>query len=223
MKSYQKCIVSIGLILLLFLLPAASSYAAQSNTTLRFGSRGSEVSSLQQTLNNNGYWAGPVDGVFGPLTEQAVINFQVANKILIDGIAGNQTLSLLYSTDSSYATNLYWLSRIIHAEAGAESYNGKVAVGNVILNRVNSDLFPSTVKGVIFEYFQGIPQFSPVEEGTIYNNPSEESIQAARDALNGVRPVGSCTYFFNPDKSAGQWIVNNKTYVTRIGNHVFYK
>lgn len=83
--------------------------------------------------------------------------------------------------------------------------------------------FPNTVKSVIFEYYRGIPQFSPVEDGTIYNNPSEESIQAAKDALNGVKPVGTAIYFFNPDKATGKWIVNNKTYVTRIGGHVFYK
>ena len=164
----------------------------------------------------NGYWAGPVDGVFGPLTEQAVINFQVANKILIDGIAGNQTLSLLYSTDSSYATNLYWLSRIIHAEAGAESYNGKVAVGNVILNRVNSDLFPSTVKGVIFEYFQGIPQFSPVEEGTIYNNPPEESIQAYYTDLSDAQNLENEI----PNPSAYAGASENDEFFVRIENSI---
>lgn len=228
MKIYKKSIVSIALILLLFLLPVANAYAAQSSTsyyrTLLFGSRGSDVSKLQQSLNNKGFWSGQADGIYGSITENAVIKFQVANKIIIDGIAGNQTQSVLYSTASNnYYTNLYWLSRIINAEAGAEPYEGKVAVGNVILNRVWSGLFPNTVKGVIFEYYHGIPQFSPVAEGTIYNAPSEESVQAAKDAMNGVRPVGSSTYFFNPDKSAGTWIVENKTYVKRIGNHVFYK
>ncbi|WP_432403322.1 cell wall hydrolase [Wukongibacter sp. M2B1] len=224
MKIRKKSIVAIILILFLFLLPLASAYATTYYPTLKFGSRGSEVSKLQQTLNNKGYWAGTVDGIYGLQTEKAVIQFQIANKIIIDGIAGNQTLSILYSGSSStYSTNLYWLSRIIHAEAGAEPYNGKVAVGNVILNRVKSGDFPNTVKGVIFEYYKGIPQFSPVEEGTIYNTPSAESIQAAKDALNGVRPVGSSTYFFNPAKSAGSWIIKNKTYVMRIGNHVFYR
>ncbi|WP_432666595.1 cell wall hydrolase [Wukongibacter baidiensis] len=224
MKIRKKSIVSITLILFLFLLPLTSAYAANYYPTLRFGSRGSEVSKLQQNLNNKGYWAGPVDGIYGSKTQNAVIKFQIANKITVDGIAGRQTLSILYSgSSSSYSTNLYWLSRIIHAEASGEPYNGKVAVGNVILNRVKSGDFPNTVKGVIFEYYKGIPQFSPVEEGTIYNNPSAESIQAAKDALNGVRPVGSSTYFFNPAKSAGKWIVNNKTYVMRIGNHVFYR
>ncbi len=223
MKIGKKNIMSISIILLIILIFATSTYAAQGNI-LRFGSRGSEVSRLQQSLNNRGFSAGKVDGIYGPITENAVIQFQLANKLIVDGIAGNQTFSALYSiSNNTYSTNLYWLSRIIHAEAGAEPYRGKVAVGSVVLNRVKSNLFPNTVKGIIFDYDQGIPQFCPVEEGTIYNTPSAESVQAAKDALNGVKPVGNSTYFFNPSKSSGQWIVNNKAYVTRIGNHVFYR
>lgn len=237
MKKYQKGIVASILVLALILLNITSVFAAENYTVLKFRSRGPEVSKLQQALNSKGFWAGNVDGIFGPRTEKAVIAFQKANKILIDGIAGRQTQSLLYGvtasvlasrgtslgSSSAMSTNLYWLSRIIHAEAGGEAYRGKVAVGNVILNRVASGDFPNTVKGVIFEYYKGIPQFSPVEDGTIYNTPSAESVQAAKDALNGIKPVGASTYFFNPDKAAGKWIVNNKTYVTRIGEHVFYK
>ncbi|HOS70797.1 MAG TPA: cell wall hydrolase, partial [Bacillota bacterium] len=95
--------------------------------------------------------------------------------------------------------------------------------GNVILNRVKSSSFPNTVKGVIFEYYKGIPQFSPVADGTIYNDPNADSIKAAKAAFNGTSYVGNATYFFNPNKSEGTWIVNNKTFVIRIGNHVFYK
>ena len=120
-------------------------------------------------------------------------------------------------------TDLYWLSRIIHAEAEAEPYQGKVAVGNVVINRVNSSLFPNTVKGVIFDYFNTIPQFSPVADGTIYNTPNQASINAAKEALSGAKPVDDCMYFFNPDKSEGTWIVRNKTYFTKIGGHVFYR
>lgn len=240
MKMHQKrFITSLFLLTLLILLNITSVYAAGSNTgsyvTLKLGSRGSEVSRLQQALNNKGFWAGNVDGIFGPRTEKAVISFQKANRITIDGIAGKQTQSLLYGSSSSVSRgtsigrsssssdDLYWLSRIIHAEAGAEPYKGKVAVGSVVLNRVASSAFPNTVKGVIFEYYKGIPQFSPVADGTIYNTPSAESVQAAKDSLNGVKPVGNSTYFFNPDKAEGKWIVNNKTYVARIGDHVFYK
>jgi len=240
MKLNKKGKVTSILVLVLILLNITSVFAAESNTDsyviLKFGSRGTEVSKLQQALNNQGFWAGNVDGIFGPKTENAVIAFQKANKILIDGIAGPQTQSLLYGTKAStlvsrgassesatVTEDMYWLSRIIHAEAGGEPYKGKVAVGSVILNRIASNEFPNTIKSVIFEYYKGIPQFSPVADGTIYNTPSEESIQAAKDALNGIKPVGNSTYFFNPDKSEGKWIVNNKTYVGRIGSHVFYK
>lgn len=200
--------------------------------TLKFGNRGSQVARLQQELQNKRYYNGSIDGIYGKSTEMAVINFQKDNGLIIDGIAGKQTLKALYSnTTPSRGTSssrnytqddLFWLARIIEAEAGAEPYSGKVAVGNVILNRVDSKEFPNTIYGVIFDYHENIPQFSPVAEGTVYNNPSQESIQAARDALNGARPVGNSTYFFNPDKAAGTWIVKNKTYLTKIGGHSFY-
>ncbi|WP_202709724.1 peptidoglycan-binding protein [Sporosalibacterium faouarense] len=211
----------------------ASLYSL-SYTVLREGSKGSLVSKLQQNLNAKGYSPGPVDGIYGSLTKNAVIRFQKDNGLTVDGIAGPQTQSTLYNSTVSRGTtlarstsynsdDLYWLSRIIHAESSGEPYSGKVAVGSVIINRVDSKLFPNTIKGVIFEYYKGIPQFSPVADGTIYNNPSQESIQAAKEALNYNRPVGNATYFFNPNKAAAKWIVENKTYVTRIGDHVFYK
>ena len=72
--------------------------------------------------------------------------------------------------------DLYWLSRIVHAEAAHESYEGKVAVANVVLNRVRHDSFPDTIYGVIFDKAGGV-QFTPVAAGTVYNDPSEEAIQ----------------------------------------------
>lgn len=235
MNKTLKKTLSVWVVVLCLLVQLSSVYTAEATSsyvTLKYGSRGSAVVQLQQALITKGFPVGKADGIFGPKTRQAVIAFQKANKLIVDGIAGKQTQSALYYqpasrgaiTRESYSqTDLYWMSRIIHAEAEAESYNGKVAVGNVILNRVRSNLFPNTVKAVIFEYYQGIPQFSPVEEGTIYNTPSNVSIQAAKDAFNGVKPVGTATYFFNPDKATGKWIVDNKTYVMRINNHVFYK
>lgn len=231
MKMKLKKFIPIFLIILFVSINVTNAFAT-SYTLLKFGSRGNEVSKLQQTLNNKGFNSGPVDGIYGKITEKAVISFQSAKGLIIDGIAGNQTQSALYSSIISrgtssirngYSTDLYWLSRIIHAEAEAEPYQGKVAVGNVILNRVSSKDFPNTVKGVIFEYYKHIPQFSPVANGTIYNDPSTASIQAAKDALNGSRPVANSTYFFNPSKAEGKWIVENKIYFKRIGNHVFYK
>ncbi|MBU5425352.1 cell wall hydrolase [Tissierella pigra] len=233
----KKRVLSILSALVLVLSPITEVFASESYVKLEFTSKGNEVSKLQQELKKLGYYNISIDGIFGIVTENAVINFQKDNKLIIDGIAGKQTQNALYnkSTTVSRGTStlrsssrnysdedLLWLARIIEAEASGESYEGKVAVGNVILNRVDSKEFPNTIYGVIFEYYKNIPQFSPVAEGTIYNKPSEESIKAAKDALNGVRPVGNSTYFFNPSKSAGTWIVKNKTYVTKIGGHSFY-
>lgn len=232
MKKNLKLIICVTIISLLIFGQTIGVFADTYYGLLKFGSRGTAVVKLQQSLKSKGYSVGAADGIYGKMTENAVIKFQQANHLRIDGFAGSETQGKLFSsattlaargTSSQASTDLYWLSRIIHAEAEAEPYSGKVAVGNVILNRVKSDSFPDTVKGVIFEYYKGIPQFSPVADGTIYNTPNADSIRAAKAAMSGTSYVGNATYFFNPDKSEGTWIVNNKTVVKRIGNHVFYK
>lgn len=130
----------------------------------------------------------------------------------------NQTISRGSNRDD----DIYWLSRIIHAEAQGEPYQGKVAVGNVILNRVRNGNFPNSIYGVVFDKQHGYTQFSPVIDGTIYNNPGRESIQAATEALNGARPVGEALYFLNPRKATNFWIVHNRRYMKTIGDHDFY-
>ncbi len=205
--------------------------------TLKFGMRGDDVSRLQSALKQQGYFHANVTGYYGKITENAVIAFQKAKGLRIDGIAGPQTQNALYTSqvasqqstsrgDSSsrkVSDDLFWLARIIHAEAAGESYIGKVAVGSVIMNRVRSPNFPNTIYGVIFEHYKGIPQFSPVQDGTIYNTPSSESYRAAQEAYYGSKPVGDALYFFNPAKASGDWIVKNRTYITTIGNHAFYR
>lgn len=128
-----------------------------------------------------------------------------------------------FNDNSKYnSDDLYWLARIVHAESQGESYSGKLAVANVILNRVESGDFPNSVKGVVFEKTSGFYQFSPVKNGAIYNNPSQESLKAAQDAINGKNNIGNCTYFLNPDKAKSFWIVNNKKFYSTIGDHDFY-
>lgn len=225
----MKKIASILLTIIIVTALVTPVSASSQYKTLYFGHRGEDVLKLQKTLNEKGYYNYNLDGIYGKITENAVIKFQIDNKIRIDGFAGPETQKALYGNmNSNSGTNynsdhVFWLARIIEAEAGAEPYEGKVAVGNVVLNRVNSKNFPNTIYNVIFEYYGNIPQFSPVADGTIYNNPSQASINAAKDALNGAKPVGNSTYFFNPSKAAGTWIVKNKTYVKRIGGHVFYQ
>ncbi len=117
--------------------------------------------------------------------------------------------------------DLYWLSRIIYAEAGGESLTGQIAVGNVILNRVASTEYPNTIYDVIFDRKDAV-QFEPIANGTIYNDPTDTAIQAAKLAMQGVSIVGDCLFFFNPSLSSGSWIVNNRTYYQTIGCHQFY-
>ena len=112
--------------------------------------------------------------------------------------------------------DVYWLACIIYAEARGESMEGKIAVGNVILNRVASDEFPDTIYDVIFDTNWGV-QFEPVSNGTIYCTPDEDCYEAARRALDGEDIVGSSLYFFNPSLASSFWISNNCEYVTTIG------
>lgn len=203
---------------------------------LQFGMSGSAVKKLQDALKQKGYFYANSTGYYGKITERSVINFQRDYGLIIDGIAGPQTQNALYGTASvmtasvsrgearstKVQNDIYWLARIIHAEARGEPYLGKVAVGNVILNRVKSSGFPNTIYNVIFEYSGSIPQFSPVADGSIYNTPNGESYRAAEEAYNGSKPVGNALFFFNPSKAQGSWIVKNRRYMTTIGNHAFY-
>ena len=116
---------------------------------------------------------------------------------------------------------LYWLSRIINAESGTQPMLGKIAVGNVVLNRVRSDDFPDTVYGVIFDRRFGV-QFSPTENGTIYNEPSDEAVEAARLCLDGYSLSDEICYFFNPAIAESTWISENRPWIMTVGDHAFY-
>ena len=128
----------------------------------------------------------------------------------------------LEDAESYYNSDeLYWLSRIIEAEASGEVLEGKIAVGNVVLNRVADTRYPSTIYGVIFDFKNGI-QFTPAYTGTIYNNPSQESIIAAKICLEGYEITPGILFFFNPRIATTNWISKNRPFAMRIGNHDFY-
>ena len=125
-------------------------------------------------------------------------------------------------SDGSIDTqDLYWLARIIHAESSGEPMAGKIAVGTVVMNRVKSSLYPDTVYDVIFDRKYGT-QFTPVASGTIYNDPSDDSIEAARRVLNGERTDSRILFFVNEKLAPDNWISKNRTYIMTIGNHKFY-
>ncbi len=117
--------------------------------------------------------------------------------------------------------DLYWLARIIHAEAGGEPFAGKIAVGNVVLNRAADSGFPDTVKEVIFDRRYGV-QFTPAYSGSINNTPSADDIAAAKIALEGVMVVEGGLYF-TPVRAAGHcWASRHCQVLAEIGGHVFF-
>jgi uncharacterized protein YgiM (DUF1202 family) len=129
--------------------------------------------------------------------------------------------SVSRGTASYSREDLYWLARIVQAESSGEPFDGKLAVANVVLNRVKSSQFPNSIYGVIFQRNGNYAEFSPVDDGSIYNTPSSDSVRASEMALNGQNNVPGALYFYNPWRtSPGNWI-RTRPLIARIGNHVF--
>ncbi len=116
--------------------------------------------------------------------------------------------------------DLEWLARIIHAEAKGEPFKGKVAVGAVVLNRVENDKFPKSIYQVIHHKIKGKYQFQPVANGHIHNQPDESSKEAAKQALQGTDPTNGALFFYNPKIARSKWIATLPQKAV-IGNHVF--
>jgi N-acetylmuramoyl-L-alanine amidase len=116
---------------------------------------------------------------------------------------------------------VYWLSKIISAESSGESLIGQIAVGDVIMNRVKSNLYPNTIYGVIFDRKYGV-QFSPILDGSIYKNPTFNATLAAKICLEGTSLSDNALFFLNPRVAESNWIVKSRQYAYTIGGHDFY-
>lgn len=194
----------------------------------RRGSSGATVTEIQTRLKNWGYYTGTVDGIYGSLTERAIRYFQEKNGLSVDGVCGPQTLAALglptgtssastpASQPYSYSGDVYLLARLISAEARGEPYNGQVAVGAVVLNRVDHPSFPNSISGVIYQ----TGAFSCLDDGQFDQPISESAYRAAQDALNGADPSGGAIYYFNPATATSRWIWSRPLIVT-IGKHRF--
>lgn len=134
----------------------------------------------------------------------------------------SRQLDILESAESFYdEDDLYWLSHIIYAESGNQPLEGMIGVGNVVLNRVADPTCPDTVYDVIFDNRYGV-QFSPTETGTIYDEPNELSVVAAKLCLEGANVARDSLFFVNPVIGETAWFRNTRTYVITIGEHAFY-
>ncbi len=233
MNRKRIIILTVAIIVLAGMLVYTGTIFAQT-PTLYWGSSGSEVSKVQSKLQAWGYYNGPVDGHYGAGTFNAVKKFQAKNGLSADGIVGKatwQALGFTPATGAARTTQKYTpsrgvsgrddimlLSRVVEGEALAEPYQGKVAVAAVILNRVDSDQFPNSLAGVIYQPHA----FESITNGFANRAPSEDSIKAAQDAMNGWDPTYGCLFFWNPSKPVSSWIWSRKI-LTQIGAHVFAK
>ena len=186
----------------------------------KLGSRGNEVTQIQTKLKQWGYYDGDIDGIFGLQTQKAVKKFQEKNGLAVDGIAGTRTLQAMGLSAGSAGTqgnnNVELLARVISAEARGEPYTGQVAVGAVILNRVEHPSFPDTIAGVVYQP----GAFTCMTDGQINQPVAESCRRAAQDAMNGVDPTGGAIYYYNPAKTSNKWMLSRPV-IKQIGNHLF--
>ena len=231
-KSVKITAIVLAAIVALTLIIVLSTTVFANAATVKVGSRGTVVKTIQTKLKRWGYYTGSVDGVFGAKTKSAVQLFQRKNGLTADGIVGSATAKAMGVTLSGSNTNtssnnnttasglsnsdLYLLSCCIYGEARGESYTGKVAVAAVILNRVKSSSFPNSISGVIYQS----GAFTCVSDGQINLGTNDECTRAAQDALNGWDPSGGALYYLNPATATSKWIWSRPQLIT-IGKHIF--
>ena len=212
-----QLIAALATFALFFMLARADA------AVVAWGDKGDQVALVQQKLKQYGYFSGAVDGVFGKQTYDAVVWFQRKNGLKVDGVVGESTAAALgvtltgsVSAAGYNESETYLLGRLVHGEARGEPYVGKVAVAAVVLNRVKSPSFPNTISGVIYQS----GAFDAVADGQINLTPDEDSLRAARDALNGWDPTGGCLYYYNPVTATNSCIWS-RTVQLSIGKHNF--
>nr|BDD45045.1 hypothetical protein 33 [Bacillaceae bacterium] len=191
---------SIGLGLTLFGATNASAYTVKSGDTL------SEIAA-----NHN-----------VELEEVIDLNPQIVNPHKIfpnDEIRlPNESVVVKKSTEVSLTNSEeLLLARLVEAEAKNQPFEGKVAVAKVVLNRVESNLFPNDIRSVIYQP----RQFSPVSNGMINGKASNESKHAVQEALNRGGNANGALFFYNPQYSFGQSWFNTRRTAFVIGDHVF--
>jgi N-acetylmuramoyl-L-alanine amidase len=213
---------SLTLIIALFIIAALAAKLTPRDrqAVSSLGSYGNEVRAIQERLKERGLFNANVTGYYGEITRNAVKAFQKQQGISQTGTAGPITLKALGisvgAVPAATEANVNLLARIISAEARGEPYAGQVAVGAVILNRIEHPSFPDTLSGVIYQ--EGA--FTAIVDGQFNEPVSPSAYNAARDALNGWDPTDGCIYYYNPKKTSNKFMWSRQT-ITVIGDHRF--
>lgn len=221
MENRKKLILALAIVFAVNILIITLVQSAGAITYDR-GSTGETVKQIQTRLRDWGYYSGAIDGIYGSRTETAIKKFQKTNGLVVDGRTGPATLEALglptgqAAEDSKSSGDLDLLARLISAEARGEPYTGQVAVGAVVLNRVEHPSFPNSISGVIYQS----GAFTCLTDGQ-WNKPvADSAYKAARDALNGWDPSGGAIYYFNPATATSSWIWS-RPLLLEIGCHRF--
>ncbi|MFD0696862.1 spore cortex-lytic enzyme [Paenibacillus sp. GCM10027628] len=219
MKSFQKFI----LVMLFAAIGVTSALGSYTQTTyaataiLKRGSQTGDVWDLQFRLKMLGYYTQQLDGIYGASTTEAVRNFQSNYGLTPDGVTGTDTWNALH-TFSANQHDLDVLAKIIYSEARGESYEGQVAVGAVVMNRLKSGKFPNSIEGIAFQP----GAFTAVSDGQYWLTPDRTAYLAAQDAVKGWDPTKGALYYFNPDTATSAWIWSRPQTI-QIGHHIFAK
>ncbi|MDR3148855.1 MAG: spore cortex-lytic enzyme [Oscillospiraceae bacterium] len=232
MRTKRKFCLAIAIIFILnisiILFAQDIDLSSADAVAFRQGSSGDTVREIQTKLKEWGYYSGTVDGIYGTGTASAVKAFQKKSGLTADGIAGNATLKAIGIDVTKAAESMYGdggsnqssqvnlLARLISAEARGEPYQGQVAVGAVVLNRVKHPSFPNSMSGVIYQP----GAFSCLDDGQFNEAVADSAYKAARDALNGWDPSGGAIYYFNPVTATNKWIWSRPLLLV-IGKHRF--
>lgn len=189
--------------------------SASAAPVLSVGSSSGDVWDLQYRLKTLDFYTEPLDGIYGSQTKAAVAKFQKAYGLTADGVTGTKTWNVL----KKYTLNINEMdimAKIIYSEARGEPYKGQVAVGAVVMNRIQSSQFPDNIRDVVFQ--KGA--FTAVSDGQYWLTPNRTAYLAALDAVRGWDPTYNSLYYFNPDTATSAWIWSRPQNI-KIGKHIF--
>lgn len=217
-KIHSKGIVAILLVFILSVFSIGSIVVAgnlSNSTTISANVNNTRI--VQAKLSSLGYYDKEIDGIFDKDTIDAIKSYQADKNLAVTGSLDSATTTALGVTDNAQAnSDLYLLAKLIYSEARGEIYQGQVAVGAVVLNRVADAGFPNTLQGVIYQPWA----FTALHDGQFALEPNTTAYNAAQDAMNGWDPTYGCLYYYNPRTATSSWIFSRTIAVT-IGNHVF--
>lgn len=220
-KPFLARLIAFGVILGAAMAPHHQADAANPLIKVNQKNNVAQVKDVQHRLKQLGLYGKKVTGTYDAYTRDMVIQFQKKNHLKwIDGIVGPETTGALKkATFSQHEIEL--LARAVYSESRGEPFKGQVAVAAVILNRADSDQFPNSVKGIIYQP----GAFTAVSDGQINLKPNGSAYKAVYQAIQGADPTKGALYYYNPETATSKWMKNRakKMNAVKIGKHVFMK